>query len=68
MSQPYPPYFYHESSDDYHWEPSCCKNQFPGSGWTMVWMRPLSRDQCEICQAMKQMQEAYAPAPAVNMS
>ncbi len=51
MSTPSPPYYYREDKDTYHWESSCSKNDYPGSGWERVSTKPSGKEQCNECKA-----------------
>jgi len=52
MSKPSAPYYYKEnSSDAYHWETSCSKNNYPAPGWKKSYTPPAGREQCNECKS-----------------
>lgn len=51
MSKPKAPYYYHVSSDTYHWERNCSKNSYPGPGWEKSNTAPTGREQCNECRS-----------------
>lgn len=50
MSNPKPPYYYKPSSDTYHWEQHCSKNNYPALGWEKTDVKP-NKEQCNECKS-----------------
>ncbi|HWR82761.1 MAG TPA: hypothetical protein VN285_05635 [Candidatus Deferrimicrobium sp.] len=54
MSKAKPPYYFKDDPtvDNYHWETSCSKNNYPAPGWKKSDTLPSGKnDQCNECKS-----------------
>ena len=49
MSEPKAPYYARMGRNDFHWETSCSRNEYPDRGWVKMDFEP-NRIPCEECK------------------
>ena len=52
MTEPTPPYYYHQYDDTYHWELLCPENHWPFPGWKKSDVIPDGLKKCKECESI----------------